>query len=510
MASAHTSPFGFNRELDSLFPSGTRIAFTAPPFSLAAPLNSLNAHLDAMSVMVVNSKPYRTSGLSLPYLLMASAYVIRGNGRGSVTSTPSLNAAHIKSSPRLKMPSMSLRELRLTVRAQVLVAEAARDLVVPVRARDHEHLFEELRRLRQRVARAGLQPRRDEIIPRALRGRPRQHRRLDLEEPVIVLEDAAQRADGLRAQPQVLHHPRPPQVQHAILQPNLLRRAAASCVVVLLSPTPDRERQRLPDDVQDVHLVRGDLYGAGGDLIVRRRARLDASAHAHDPLRSHRGERRDGARRRVRVRDHLAQTGVVAHVREDDAAHVALLVHPSAEGDDVADVGVAEVARGVRPRRPRELVREEGLRRGGDVRRVRVRGDRGRRARARPPEERGGASRGVRRGRASRRRGGERRGGGHRHRHRHRHRRRRRRRARRARFRERRAGAIRRRARDDVDERAGVSGRARGGGRAEEVRERRPRQAHRASARARVCRGARRDGTLNPLATTRSRHPLTT
>ena len=44
---------------------------------------------------------------------------------------------------------------RLAVGAQVLVAKAARDLVVAVDAGDHEDLLEDLRRLRQRVELCG-------------------------------------------------------------------------------------------------------------------------------------------------------------------------------------------------------------------------------------------------------------------------------------------------------------------------------------------------------------------
>ena len=48
-----------------------------------------------------------------------------------------------------------LRELGLAVGAQVLVAEAARDLEVAIHARDHQDLLEHLRRLRQREELAG-------------------------------------------------------------------------------------------------------------------------------------------------------------------------------------------------------------------------------------------------------------------------------------------------------------------------------------------------------------------
>src|SRR5205085_12445888 len=62
---------------------------------------------------------------------------------------------------------IQLRELRLTIRAKVFVAEAARDLVVLVESRDHANLFEDLRRLRQRVEPARVESRRHDIVARA-------------------------------------------------------------------------------------------------------------------------------------------------------------------------------------------------------------------------------------------------------------------------------------------------------------------------------------------------------
>jgi hypothetical protein len=77
---------------------------------------------------------------------------------------------------------IDLRELRLTVRAQVLVAEAACDLEVPVEPRDHQKLLVQLRRLRQRVELAWMHAARHEVVARALRRRLRQDRGLDLQE----------------------------------------------------------------------------------------------------------------------------------------------------------------------------------------------------------------------------------------------------------------------------------------------------------------------------------------
>ena len=53
---------------------------------------------------------------------------------------------------------VELRQLLEPVGAQILVAEAARDLVVALEAGDHEQLLVDLRALRQREEAPGLQP----------------------------------------------------------------------------------------------------------------------------------------------------------------------------------------------------------------------------------------------------------------------------------------------------------------------------------------------------------------
>ena len=68
---------------------------------------------------------------------------------------------------------VELHELELPVGAQVLVAQAAGDLVVAVEAADHQQLLEQLRALRQRVELARRQPRRHHEVARALRASTR-------------------------------------------------------------------------------------------------------------------------------------------------------------------------------------------------------------------------------------------------------------------------------------------------------------------------------------------------
>ena len=94
---------------------------------------------------------------------------------------------------------VELGELGQPVGAGVLVAKAADDLVVALKAADHQQLLEQLRRLRQRVERPGRDPRRDEEVTRALGRRARQERRLDLQE-VAGVEHLADRAHDLVAQ----------------------------------------------------------------------------------------------------------------------------------------------------------------------------------------------------------------------------------------------------------------------------------------------------------------------
>ena len=59
---------------------------------------------------------------------------------------------------------VELRELELSVGAQVFVSHAPRDLVVPVETTDHQELFGDLRTLRQDVELARLQTRRHDEL----------------------------------------------------------------------------------------------------------------------------------------------------------------------------------------------------------------------------------------------------------------------------------------------------------------------------------------------------------
>ena len=152
---------------------------------------------------------------------------------------------------------VELGELGLAVGAEVLVAVAARDLVVALHAGHHQQLLEQLGRLRQRVPGAGLKPNGDKEVARALGRRPGQRRGLDLEE-LALAQHLAGDGVGPRAQPDRLGLVVAAQVKVAVAQARLL---ADGDVLV------DREGQRRGLG-KHLKVGDGDLDRAGGQLGV--------------------------------------------------------------------------------------------------------------------------------------------------------------------------------------------------------------------------------------------------
>ena len=78
-----------------------------------------------------------------------------------------------------------LRELRLTVRAQVLIPEASGDLEIPVITGTHQQLLENLRRLGKGVKHARMHPAWHQIVSRSLRRGLGEHGRFDLQKAFL-------------------------------------------------------------------------------------------------------------------------------------------------------------------------------------------------------------------------------------------------------------------------------------------------------------------------------------
>ena len=162
---------------------------------------------------------------------------------------------------------VELRDLLDAVGAEILVAEADRDLVVAVEAGDHRQLLEDLRALRQREEAALLQAARDDEVARALGRRLEQDRRLDVEEARLLHRPADDRRPSARAGAMLRCSCVAAQVEPAV--------AEAQRLVDVLLVELERERRRARDDLEPVDLEL-DLAG--------RQLRVDALRRAGDDL----------------------------------------------------------------------------------------------------------------------------------------------------------------------------------------------------------------------------------
>ena len=152
---------------------------------------------------------------------------------------------------------VQLGEFRLAVRAEVLIAVAAGDLVVLLEAAHLQELLEKLRGLRQGVPGTRRQACGDHEVAGAFRRRTRQRGGLDLNKAVLV-EQLACHAVGFGAQAQVPGGARAAQVQVAVLE---------ACFLAHLDVLVDLEGQRI-GGVEDGHLLGNDLDLAGGQCRV--------------------------------------------------------------------------------------------------------------------------------------------------------------------------------------------------------------------------------------------------
>ena len=218
---------------------------------------------------------------------------------------------------------VDLGELGLPVGAEVLVAEAPGELVVPLQPADHQELLEQLRGLWQRVPVTRAQPHRHQEVPRPLRGGPGQVGRLHIDEPVVA-HDVADQVGGLGADAQRPGHLLAPDVQVAVLEPDLFTQRHVAL---------DRERQRV-GLAEDLQVVGHDLDRAGGQLgvLVPGGPGPHGAGDAHAEFGAQPVPRvLAGLRRVVTAPDDLDDATGVPQVDEDDATMVAPPRHPAGQ-----------------------------------------------------------------------------------------------------------------------------------------------------------------------------------
>ena len=233
---------------------------------------------------------------------------------------------------------IDLRELRLAVGAQVLVAEAAHDLEVLVEPAHHQELLEDLRRLRQGVEGAGLHAAGHQVIARALRRGARHEGRLDFQK-ALRIEELAHGEGNLRAQDDVALHARAAQIHVAVLQADVF--ADADFLF-----HGERRRARF---VEDPDLRRHHFDFAGGQVGIHGlgRALLHRAFHRDHVFGAHLFGALVNGRIDIFVEDRLGEAFAVAQVDEDHAAVIAPPVDPAHQEDLLARVGGAQLAAGM-------------------------------------------------------------------------------------------------------------------------------------------------------------------
>ena len=224
---------------------------------------------------------------------------------------------------------IDLGELRLAVGAQILVAETFGDLIVAVHAGDHQNLLEQLRRLRQRVKRAGRDAAGHEVVARTFGRGLHQDRRFHLGE-VAAVQVGARVLGHLVARAQVVLHALAAQVEITV--------GEAEVFVHVFRLVADLERDRrggrqqqkvachhLPAPGPHVgidHAVGAHAYfSLHGDHIF---AAQIAGVGVH--LRVH-----------LRRKNYLYAARLVPQLDENHAAMVAAIADPAVEHDLFAD-----------------------------------------------------------------------------------------------------------------------------------------------------------------------------
>ena len=223
--------------------------------------------------------------------------------------------------------AVDLREFRLAVGAQVLVAEAAHDLEVAVVSGDHQELFQRLGRLRQGVELVRGHAARDHEVAGAFGCGVDQIGGLDFEES-LVGEEPPDLLGHLVAQDQVALQGRAPQVEVAVLHAQ---------VVAAVGDLLDGEGRDFGlVEYRDAACRDFDL--AGGHLGVLGLAFDDLALDLDDPFAAEACGGFAGFGGGVLLDDDLRQPVSVAQVDEGHGAEVSDLLHPPGEGDGFMDV----------------------------------------------------------------------------------------------------------------------------------------------------------------------------
>ena len=229
-----------------------------------------------------------------------------------------------------------LRELGLAVGAQILIAEAARNLEIAFQARHHEQLLVLLGALGQRVELAGAHTAGHQIVAGTLGRGFGKDGGLELQKTLLVEVVAHGLGDAV-AQHHVALHSRAAQVEEAVLEADILVGVAA---VEL-----ERQHRRAVEHLHLVHLhldfARGEV-GVGGIDLLGLETADHAPLHLNDGLHTQRLRLLGQLRRNLGVEHHLRFARTVAQINKNHPAVVADGIHPADQRHVLVNVRQAE------------------------------------------------------------------------------------------------------------------------------------------------------------------------
>src|SRR5690606_14887605 len=224
---------------------------------------------------------------------------------------------------------VDLGKLGLPVGAQVLVAEAADDLIIPLKAAHHEELLKNLRRLGQRVELARVYAAGHQIVTGALGRTAGEHRRLQFQKAVFI-EEVARSLHYTVAQDHVSLQRRATEVQVTVAQ---------SDAFVDVTRPVDLEGRRLCLAEHD-EVFGDDLDLTGSELRVFHPLEplCHFSVNADHVLAAQRLRlgKQFGI---VRLKDDLTHAGPVTQIDEDESSMVAAPAYPACQADLSPRVG---------------------------------------------------------------------------------------------------------------------------------------------------------------------------
>ncbi len=235
---------------------------------------------------------------------------------------------------------VQLRELRLPVGPQVLVAKTTGDLDIAVVAGDHEDLLVKLRRLGEGIEVPLHDAAGHQVIAGPFRRAASQHGGLDLDEPLLV-EIVAHGLDDAVPKQQRLLHLLPPQVDVAVLQPQVLAGQIDAAGL-------ERRRGAL---VQNLDMTDPKLDLAGLQLGIHGALGPPGNLAADQDyvLRAQGLGLLQGFVAAFRREDGLCLSVTIAKIDEQLPAVVPIGIDPAAEGDLLTDVVRTKFAASMSP-----------------------------------------------------------------------------------------------------------------------------------------------------------------